>query len=106
MIEYNVYVGIGGPTAQQTVDYCTELGGYALGLDLPGFTAFTADGGWEPVGGEPVYEPVVVFRFILDLPARQCTVPSAIRAFAEHAKHLFKQRAVLITQAEVDSWLI
>ena len=106
MIQYDVYIGTGGHTAQQAADYRTELGVYAMGLGLPGFTAFTADGGWEPVGGEPVYEPVSVFRFILDVPCRQSVVPQAVLAFAEHAKHLFTQQAVLITQAEVDSWLI
>ena len=106
MIEYNVYIGYGGHTAQQAADYRTELGGYALGLGLPGFTAFTADGGWEPVGGEPVYETVVVFRFILAIPYRPFTVPIAVITFAEHAKRLFKQEAVLVTQTDVYSWLI
>ena len=102
MIEYNVYIGyVNRPAA---ADHFTALGGYALGLGLPGFTSFDAVGGWRPPAGDEVYEPGKVFRFILDRPAQDMVMPWSVLAFVQEAKHLLQQQEVLVTRIEVGTW--
>lgn len=102
MIQYDVYVGYGGRS--NAADSFTELGGFALGLGLHGFTAFDAVGGWESAVGEQVYEPIKVFRFILDVTERVTLPPWPVLVFVSHAKFLLQQEAVLVTQTEVNRW--
>ena len=108
MKQYEVYVGIGGRDVVPSK--LTHLENFALGLGVPGFTEFEAVGGWTPPAGDPVFEPVVVFRFILDgndpFGMGQISRPWSIAAFAAEAKRVFEQQEILVTVTDVDAYSV
>ena len=92
--EFDIYVGCGDrPNAD---DLLLQLGGFALGIGMPGFSRFEAQGGWVSPTGEQIYDRVVVFRFLL--PNSIEDFPWSIAAFSEQAKILMDQEAILVVE--------
>ena len=96
MKTYDVYVGYGSRPA--AADKRIHLENFALGLGVPGITTFQATGGSLPPVGDPEFEPVFVFRFILP---ETHDLSWSIQAFAAEAKRVLEQRTVLVTVTDV-----
>ena len=108
MKAYDVYVGHGNRA--DVPNKVLHLSNFALGLGVPGFTRLDAVGGWMPPVGDPIFEPVVVFRFILDntpiFDMGQPLLPWSILGFAAEAKRVFEQQEILVTVTDIDTYRI
>ena len=96
MKQYDIYVGYGsrGGAAEKRI----HLENFALGLGVPGITVFNATGGALSYSGDPDFEPVFVFRFILP---NTPDLSWSIQAFAAEAKRVLDQQVILVTVTDV-----
>ena len=91
---FRVYVGTGG-VADSTLKDIDTIAGEVCN----GYTKYNANGGWLSMSNNLVVESCIVYEFISAYLTR-------VHAFANTAKTLTNQDAILITKQEVEMFIV